>query len=180
MPVLPDVLEPNLKVVICGNAAGTTSAKLGQYYAGPGNRFWSTLYQVGLTPRQLTPAEFPTLPGYGIGLTDVAKNASGMDKDLAREHFDRENLRILLEKIERFAPRALAFHGKKGATAFFRAYRNQRPDFGQQAAKIGATTVFVLPQTSGANRANWDRQGYLRYWQALAAFLRACDQAGSS
>ena len=35
--ILPDVLVPNLKIVFCGSAAGTKSAKLGLPYAGPGN-----------------------------------------------------------------------------------------------------------------------------------------------
>src|SRR5215813_5884682 len=105
MPILPDVLEPNLKLVICGNAAGTTSARVGQYYATRGNLFWETLFKVGLTPRQLAPREFPTLPRYGIGLTDIAKEAFGMDKDLDAIHFERTALDILVNKIEKTTPR---------------------------------------------------------------------------
>ena len=172
MPILPDVLEPNLKLVICGNAAGTTSARMGQYYATKGNLFWATLFKTGLTPRQLAPREFALLPAYGIGLTDVAKDAVGMDKDLPNEHFKHENLRILVNKIETFAPRVVAFHGKKGATALFKTYYGRTPEFGQQAEKIGGTLLFVLPQTSGANRANWGRKGYLRFWQQLATVVQ--------
>src|SRR3546814_13773735 len=50
-PVLPDVLAPGLRLVFCGSAAGRKSAELGAYYAGPGNKFWPTLYEIGLTPR---------------------------------------------------------------------------------------------------------------------------------
>ena len=46
-PVLPDVLMPGLRVVFCGYAPGTASAHAGAYYAGPGNRFWSTWYGGG-------------------------------------------------------------------------------------------------------------------------------------
>jgi TDG/mug DNA glycosylase family protein len=38
-PILPDVLMPGLKLVFCGTAAGTVSARRGQYYAHPQNRF---------------------------------------------------------------------------------------------------------------------------------------------
>jgi G:T/U-mismatch repair DNA glycosylase len=38
--ILPDVLQPDLKVVFCGTAAGTQSAQAGAYYAGRGNYFW--------------------------------------------------------------------------------------------------------------------------------------------
>jgi len=36
-----------------GNAAGTVSARIGAPYAGPGNGFWRTLHEVGLTPSLL-------------------------------------------------------------------------------------------------------------------------------
>ena len=39
--MLPDVLDINPKVIFCGTAAGSTSARRQQYYAGPGNKFWS-------------------------------------------------------------------------------------------------------------------------------------------
>ena len=55
--VLPDLLTPGLRVVFCGIAVGTPSARRGAY-AGSGNQFWSVLARVGLTPRQLAPAEF--------------------------------------------------------------------------------------------------------------------------
>ncbi len=42
MDILPDVLAPGLALVVCGSAAGTVSARVGAYYAGPGNRFWPT------------------------------------------------------------------------------------------------------------------------------------------
>jgi TDG/mug DNA glycosylase family protein len=34
-PVLPDVLAPGLRVVFCGYAPGTASARAGAYYAAP-------------------------------------------------------------------------------------------------------------------------------------------------
>ncbi len=56
MPVLPDLLAPGLDIVFCGTGAGAWSARVGAYYAKPGNKFWPTLYAVGLTPRRLQPA----------------------------------------------------------------------------------------------------------------------------
>ncbi len=38
--ILPDVLQPDLRVIFCGTAAGTQSAQLGAYYTGRGNYFW--------------------------------------------------------------------------------------------------------------------------------------------
>ena len=51
--ILPDVLIPNLKLVICGSAVSTQSSQVGSYYAGQGNKFWKILHETGLTPRQL-------------------------------------------------------------------------------------------------------------------------------
>jgi len=56
--ILPDVLEPGLRVVFCGTAAGVVSAAKRVYYAGRGNSFWPTLHEIGLTPRQFEPMEF--------------------------------------------------------------------------------------------------------------------------
>ena len=69
--VRPGLLRPGLDLVICGTAAGSEFARRGQYYAGPGNRFWPVLHETGLTDRLLNPSEFGRLPDYGIGLTDV-------------------------------------------------------------------------------------------------------------
>ena len=47
--ILPDVLTYNLKIVFCGTAASKKSKLLKSYYAGPGNKFWKTLYEIKLT-----------------------------------------------------------------------------------------------------------------------------------
>ena len=76
---LPDSLRPGLQLVFVGTAAGRYSAEVGAYYAHPGNRFWRTLHEVGLTPRLYRPEEYRSLLDLGIGFTDVAKRAAGMD-----------------------------------------------------------------------------------------------------
>jgi TDG/mug DNA glycosylase family protein len=86
--VLPDVLEPGLRVVFCGMAAGPMSAQVAAYYAGPGNQFWEVLYRTGLTCRKLDPHEFRTLPKYGLGLTDLAKTHSGSDRAISLSDLD--------------------------------------------------------------------------------------------
>jgi double-stranded uracil-DNA glycosylase len=155
--VLPDVLGPGLRVVFCGTAAGTVAARLGAPYAGPGNRFWWVLHEVGLTPRELAPAEFRELPRHGIGLTDVAKHASGSDASLTRSDFDPA---AVIAKVERCTPRMLAFVGKRAAQEVL----GGRVTCGRQAAAIGRSEVWVVPSTSGAARGAWD----LAPWRDLA------------
>ena len=160
--VLPDALGPGLRIVFCGSAAGAVSARVGAYYAGPGNGFWPTLYRVGLTPRLLAPAEFPTVLRYGIGLTDLCKTESGADASLSRE---ADDAKALTAKIARYRPAILAFNGKRAAGVFLDA---ATIDYGEQAERIGETAIHVLPSTSGAARRWWDET----YWRRVAEALR--------
>lgn len=162
MPILPDLLAPDLSVVFCGTAAGTQSALVGAYYAGPGNRFWQTLHEIGLTPTRLAPADAPRLIDMGIGLTDIAKHASGPDHRIGRNAYDAAGLR---DKIQRYRPRYLAFNGRNAARAFL----GRRPVPGRQSELIGETRLFVLPSTSGAARKYWD----IAVWRELAGAIRA-------
>src|ERR1700761_4251106 len=98
--VLPDVLAPGLRIVFCGTAAGTESARAGAYYAHPQNRFWRTLHEAGLTPRRFAPAEYHLLPSLGLGLTDIAKFSSGMDRELPSGALGRDPCAALRAKIE--------------------------------------------------------------------------------
>ena len=167
--VLPDVLAPGLKLVICGSAAGTASARAGAYYAGPGNRFWWILARSGLTERQLEPREFALLPDFGIGLTDMAKRRSGADSTLGAGADDPAGLAA---KIARWAPRALAFNGKRAGQVFLGRQveygRIESAASGHRTYPCGGTALFVLPSTSGAARRYWDEAP----WLELAAFVR--------
>ncbi len=160
MPVLPDVLDHDLRIVFCGSAAGRISAQRGAYYAGPGNRFWSTLAATGLTPCLLPPEAFPSLTDYGLGLTDIAKDAAGADHQLPPGSDDPAALRA---KILRFAPQVLAFVGKRAG----QAYLGRAVDYGLQSERLGPTRIFVLPSPSGAARGYWD----VSWWQALARLV---------
>jgi TDG/mug DNA glycosylase family protein len=155
--ILPDVLRPGLKLVFCGTAAGKRSAAERAYYAHPGNLFWRALFDAGLTPRQLAPSEFPQLPDYGIGLTDLAKRHSGNDDELPRDAFD---VPALIAKIERHQPRLLAFTSKNAA----RAVLGSAVHYGLQTEVIGSTQLFVLPSPSGQARGHWD----LVPWETLS------------
>jgi TDG/mug DNA glycosylase family protein len=156
-PILPDVLTPGLRVVFCGTAPGTASARAGAYYAGPGNRFWATLHEIGLTPVLLRPAKFARLPEFGIGLTDISKTASGSDREVGRRDFDPERLE---SAIAAAGPAHLAFNGKNSA----RGALGRAVDYGRQPERIGGATTWVLPSTSGAARGSWDVQP----WRDLA------------
>jgi TDG/mug DNA glycosylase family protein len=167
--ILPDVLAPGLRLVVCGSAAGDRSAAAGAYYAGPGNRFWITLHRIGLTPTLLRPPEFPRLIAHGIGLTDIVKTRSGADAVLRASDFDRAGL---LGRIERHRPSLLVFNGKKAAEAFL----GGRVGYGcQHGRDIGTTKIHVAPSTSGAARGFWNED----IWRDIADAVRVLDRGST-
>jgi TDG/mug DNA glycosylase family protein len=155
--ILPDLLQPGLTIVFCGSAAGTVSAQRRAYYAGPGNRFWITLREVGLTDRVLRPEEYRDLLRYGIGLTDVVKTAFGADAEIPQSAFAPEHVS---QKLARYRPRIVATNGKRAAEELL----GHAVSYGLQRERLSDACVFVLPSTSGRARRFFD----LSYWQELA------------
>ncbi|HEX4293048.1 MAG TPA: mismatch-specific DNA-glycosylase [Rhizomicrobium sp.] len=164
-PVLPDLLQPGLRLVFCGTAAGTMSAAKGQYYAHPQNKFWRTLHRVGLTPRLFAPGEFALLPALGIGLTDIAKHVSGMDSELPPQSLGRDAVEALRARIAANAPCILAFTSQTGG----KRVCGPRTAFGAQTQTIGPTRIWVLPSPSPAAHWNWNES----VWRALADEVKA-------
>jgi TDG/mug DNA glycosylase family protein len=159
--VLPDLLAPNLDIVFCGTAVGAASARRGAYYAGPGNAFWPTLHLTGLTPRQLRPEEYASLLDFKIGLTDLAKEVSGNDDILSRDHFNVDRLKAI---IAQYRPRILAFTSKRAAQEFL----GHPVEYGRLAKTHRKTMLFVLTSPSGAacrywSAAPWHELARLRY-----------------
>ena len=163
--ILPDVLKPGLRIVFCGTAAGTVSAARGAYYAHPHNKFWRTLAAVGLTPRLLAPEEFRAMPEFGLGLTDIAKTVSGMDRELPQGALGAAACQALMDKIRRARPKILAFTSLTAG----RRYLRRDASFGEQKETIGATRLWLLPSPSPTANWNWDES----WWRALAAAARA-------
>ena len=161
--MLPDVLDDNLTVVFCGTAVGKRSAEVSAYYAGPGNKFWRMVHQIGLTPRQLRPDEYPELRSFGVGLTDLVKTKSGSDVDLAKSDF---GVQVFEERIRQFGPKILCFNGKKAAKVILA--RND-VDNGLLPKALGQTKLFVAPSTSGAANGYWDES----HWRSLGDLCRA-------
>lgn len=159
--ILPDLLAPDLDLVLCGTAPSRISAARSAYYANPGNRFWQTLAEIGLTPHRFAPAEYPALLDLGIGLTDLNKAEFGSDAELDPRHFDV--VRFAAE-MARFRPAAVAFTSKRAGKAFLGL---PVVPYGRQAAEIAGIPLFVLPSPSGLARASWS----LGPWQEVAALV---------
>lgn len=158
--VLPDLLAPGLRLVLCGTAPSRASKQANAYYAKPGNLFWPTLHKIGLTPRRLWPHEYAELLTWGIGLTDLNKTEWGSDADLSG--FDVAGFAA---KMRLFRPRVIALDSKTAGAAFL-----GRPitACGRQPEAFQDMPVFVLPSPSGRARRFWDE----RPWFELAEFAR--------
>ena len=165
--VLPDLIRPGLRIVFCGTAAGNVSAKRGAYYAHPQNRFWSALHAFGLTPRKLEPEDYGELPQWGLGLTDIAKHVSGMDRELPPAALGREACAALEAKIRGAEPAWLAFT----SLAAGRRYLGRAAGFGEQGERIGRTRLWLLPSPSPTAGWNWESNAH--WWRRLAEEAKA-------
>jgi TDG/mug DNA glycosylase family protein len=158
--ILPDRLRPGLKLVFCGTAAGRQSALQRAYYAHGQNKFWATLHRVGLTPHLFQPQEYEKLWELGIGLTDIAKHAYGMDHQLPKDALGAEAVAALKARILKAEPRILAFTSLNGG----RKVMGARAVAGEQKEFLGGTRVFILPSPSPLAANHWD----IDPWRALA------------
>ncbi len=165
-PELPDYLGPGVKLVFVGFNPGDRSSRVGHYYAGRGNQFWSLLYESGLVPVPLKPEDDYRLLEFGIGVTDVVKRWSKSSSELRRGDY-RLGIPLLREKLERAAPQAVAFNGK-GA---YQQYCGRLAELGLQPDPIGTARVFVLPSTSGRN-GSLTRTQKLVHFRRLARWVR--------
>jgi TDG/mug DNA glycosylase family protein len=165
---LPDQFAADLRLVFVGTAASQRSADLGHYYAHPGNRFWRTLHQVGITPRRYEPHEFPALLDLGIGFTDMCKTGAGMDHQALAFPVDVAAFR---EKMLTWRPKAIAFTSKKAASLFY-GRPTKAITLGRQTPLPDFPEIFVLASPSGAASGSWS----LQPWQQLADWLLSAEQ----
>ncbi|MDR3518871.1 MAG: mismatch-specific DNA-glycosylase [Azospirillaceae bacterium] len=159
--ILPDLLAPELDLVLCGTAPSHASAAAQAYYAKPGNLFWPTLYRVGLIPDPLMPAQYPALLCWGIGLTDLCKTEQGSDAELSATAFDSAGF---VAKLLKFRPAVVAFTSKTAAGHFL---GRTRLAYGLQPEPVHGASLFVLPSPSGRARGYWR----IEPWQDLAAVI---------
>ena len=163
--ILPDRLKPGLKLVFCGTAPGRVSAERQAYYAHAQNRFWKTLFDVGLTPHLIAPADYEILWEHGIGLTDIAKFTFGMDHQLPKDALGAEAVAALKARIKEAKPAILAFTSLNGG----RKVMGAKAVAGEQPERLGETRIFILPSPSPLAANHWNIQP----WRDLAKAVKA-------
>ena len=162
---VPDILAPDLRLVLVGINPGRASAAAAAHFANPRNDFWRLLHAARLTPRELTPDEQHELLELGIGITNAALRTTPGAGDLRAA--DLADASGRLERIAtELRPAVIAFVGKEAYRGAFR----ERPTLGVQARTLGGARLFVLPSTSPANAAvPWTER--LHWFRELARFV---------
>ncbi len=152
MNTLPDYLRPGLDIVLVGINPGEYSAEVGHYFASRRNRFWPAINRSGLLGEELDPINDYRVLEYGIGFSDVVKRPSNSASKLRAEDYQRW-APILKEKLERFRPLIVCFHGLTGYRNYLRYGEGtaEAPELGPQPRDIGESRVFVVPNPSPAN-----------------------------
>lgn len=154
MQTLPDYLAPGLDIIFVGINPSRFSAQVGHYFATPRNRFWQAISRSGLLPEPLGPQADHRMVEFRMGFTDVVKRPSSSASNLTPEDFGLW-APVLKEKLERFQPLVVCFHGLTAYTGYLRYAEGvrERPVLGPQPRSIGMSRVFVVPNPSPANAA---------------------------
>lgn len=99
---LPDIVASGLKVLFVGYNPGILSAKTGHHYAGKSNRFWTLLYDAGITPYKFKPEDDTRLLELGLGSTNIVDRPSKSSADISAGEFKRgaEKLAGLIAEIK--------------------------------------------------------------------------------
>ena len=159
--ILPDVLDYNLNIVFCGMAASKQSMIRRSYYAGRGNKFWKTLYDIEITSKKLDPEEFKKLLHFKCGLTDICKIDFGNDNELDKSTYDVNGFN---SKILKFQPKIVCFNGKNAG----KTYLNKKiVTYGIQLESINSSKVYIAPSTSGAASGFWN----MKIWNDLLNYI---------
>ncbi len=142
---IPDLVGPRLHVLFCGINPGRLSGELGLHFARAGNRFWKLLHGGGFTDRVLLPSEQSTLPGMGIGITNLVERTTVAASELTNDEL-RAGALQLAAKALRLRPRFIAVLGLQ---AYRTAFRRPLSVIGEQPETLGPARLWLLPNPSG-------------------------------
>lgn len=149
MNPIPDHLDTGLSVLFIGYNPSIRSGETGHHYANPSNRFWSILFEAGLTPRKYKPEEDGELLKLGYGFTNIVARPTRTAAEITKEEYKEGRLR-LLEKLERYRPHVACFVGK-GVYAQYSG-RSFAAWGAQPEPLVRGVVEFVAPSSSGLVR----------------------------
>jgi double-stranded uracil-DNA glycosylase len=112
----PDILARDLDVIFCGVNPATTAAVAGHNFSSRSNRFWTVLHLASFTDVRLQPHEERRLLEFRCGLTAVVDRPTRRAIDVPPDEFRKARPGVEA-KMRRYAPRSVAFLGKRAFSA---------------------------------------------------------------
>lgn len=165
--MIQERLTTELQILFIGFNPSPASHETGFNYAGRNNRFYSILFESGLTRRLYTPEESPSLlDDYSYGFTNIVTRPTQRADQLTSEEY-AEGRVILRKKIDKYKPRVACFVGKGVYQQFMR--RTNIPWGFQVEPSVHCVTDFVGPGTSGLVRML--QRDQVKIYAELASFL---------
>jgi len=147
---VPDLVRPDLPVLLCGINPSLWSGAVGLHFASPSTRLWPTLAASGWTSRRLHPSETAAILDAGLGITNLVRRATARADELGDAEL-RDGIAALTDLARRERPRWVAF---LGLMAYRTATGERRASVGPQDRRLGPAGVWLLPNPSGLN-ASW-------------------------
>ncbi|MEO9013895.1 MAG: G/U mismatch-specific DNA glycosylase [Terrimesophilobacter sp.] len=144
-----DILARGLDVVFCGINPASSAVADGHNFSNRSNRFWRVLHLAGFTDLRLQPQEERRLLEYGCGITAVVRRATKRADEVAPNEF-RQARAGFEAKMQRYAPRVIAFLGKRALAAMT---GRSAVGWGQYPDGFADTAAWILPNPSGLNRS---------------------------
>ena len=148
--VVPDLVCPDLRVLMCGINPSLWSGAVGLHFATPGNRLWPVLHLSGWTDRQLDPSDTAEVLAAGLGITNLVMRATARADELAPAEL-RAGWSRVAELAARWQPDFVAI---LGLGAYRTATGDRSAAVGRQPGRLGGSGVWLLPNPSGLN-ASW-------------------------
>lgn len=144
----PDILAEGLDVIFCGLNPASSAAAAGHNFSSKSNRFWQVLHLAGFTPARIEPQNERRLLDYRCGITAVVRRPTKRATEISRDEF-RQAQSSFESKIKHYAPRSIAFLGKRAILALT---GQPSVNWGRLPVGFAGTTAWVLPNPSGLNR----------------------------
>lgn len=167
--MITEKLHENMLILFIGFNPSLTSYECGFNYAGKNNRFYTVLYQSGITTRLYAPEEsHRLLIDYGYGFTNIVTRPTKRADELTKADYDHGRV-VLHEKLCQYKP-VIACYVGKGVYEQFSHPRKKIPWGFQPTSIVNGILDFVGPSTSGLVRMKLCEQVCI--YAELAAWLR--------
>jgi double-stranded uracil-DNA glycosylase len=150
---IPDVLGPDVRLLIVGINPGLRSAAVGASFANRGNRFWAALHRAGITDHVVdtsegfAQADLDLLAERHLGMTTLVRRATARADELTAAELVAGRA-DLANRVAGIRPRVVAM---LGITAYRVAFERPKALIGLQPDRIAGVPLWVVPNPSGLN-----------------------------